>query len=65
LIWTHFFEEFSFECFLVGVISFQIVILFATFLNTITLYYVVLASIEFGCLVLIIWFAFKWLRLEA
>ena len=39
---------------------FQIVILFATFLNTITLYYVVLASVEFVCLVLIIWFAFKW-----
>jgi hypothetical protein len=39
---------------------FQIVILFATFLNTITAYYIVLASIEFVCLVLIIWFAFKW-----
>jgi len=39
---------------------FQLVILFATFLNTITAYYVVLAGIEFICLVLIIWFAFKW-----
>jgi len=39
---------------------FQIVILFATFLNTITAYYVVLAGIEFVCLVLVIWFAFKW-----
>jgi hypothetical protein len=39
---------------------FQIVVLFATFLNTITAYYVVLASIEFVCLVLILWFAFKW-----
>jgi len=39
---------------------FQLVILFATFLNTITAYYVVLAGIEFVCLVLIIWFSFKW-----
>ncbi|UCH05227.1 MAG: hypothetical protein JSW05_03430 [Candidatus Thorarchaeota archaeon] len=39
---------------------FQIVVLFAAFLNTITAYYVVFASIEFACLVLIIWFAFKW-----
>jgi len=39
---------------------FQIVILFATLLNTITAYYIVLAGIEFVCLVLIIWFAFKW-----
>jgi len=39
---------------------FQIVILFATFLNTITAYYIVLAGIEFVCLVFIIWFAFKW-----
>ena len=39
---------------------FQIVVLFATFLNTITAYYVILAGIEFVSLVLIIWFAFKW-----
>jgi hypothetical protein len=43
---------------------FQIVVLLATFLNIITLYYVVLASIEFVCLVLIIWFAFKWPKQE-
>jgi hypothetical protein len=43
---------------------FQIVVLFATFLNTITAYYVVLASVEFVCLVLIIWFAFKWPKQE-
>ncbi|MFW9847719.1 MAG: DUF6326 family protein [Candidatus Thorarchaeota archaeon] len=39
---------------------FQIVVLFATFLNTITAYYVVLAGIEFISLVLIIWLAVKW-----
>ena len=39
---------------------FQIVVLLATFLNTITAYYIVLAGIELACLVLIIWFAFKW-----
>ena len=39
---------------------FQMLILFATFLNTITTYYVVLAGIEFVCLVLIVWFAFRW-----
>ncbi len=39
---------------------FQIVLLFATFLNVITAYYIVLASIELVCLVLIVWFALKW-----
>lgn len=39
---------------------FQIVVLFAAFLNTITAYYIVLASIELVCLVLIVWFALKW-----
>jgi hypothetical protein len=33
---------------------FQIVVLFATFLNAITAYYIVLASIELVCLVLIV-----------
>lgn len=37
-----------------------IVVLLATFLTTITAYYVVLAGIELVCLVLIVWFAFKW-----
>lgn len=44
---------------------FHFVLLFATFLNTITLYYIVLASIELICLILIIWFAFKWPKTEA
>lgn len=39
---------------------FQIILLFATFLNTITLYYIVLAGIELLCLLLVLWFAFKW-----
>jgi hypothetical protein len=37
-----------------------IVVLRATFLTTITAYYVVLAGIELVCLVVIVWFAFKW-----
>jgi len=44
----------------VGVV--YIVVLGATLLNTITGYYIVLASIELLCLVLIVWFAFKWPR---
>jgi hypothetical protein len=43
---------------------FQIIILFATFLNTITAYYLVFASIELVCLVLIVWFALKWAKQE-
>jgi hypothetical protein len=43
---------------------FQIVVLLATFLTTITAYYIVLAGIELVCLVLIIWFAFKWPKQE-
>ncbi|MFW9973979.1 MAG: DUF6326 family protein [Candidatus Thorarchaeota archaeon] len=39
---------------------FQIIVLFATFLNTITPYYIVLASVELVCLILIVWFALKW-----
>ncbi|MFW9908896.1 MAG: DUF6326 family protein [Candidatus Thorarchaeota archaeon] len=39
---------------------FQLILLGATFLNTITAYYVVLAGIELVCLILILWFAFKW-----
>jgi hypothetical protein len=37
-----------------------IVVLLATILATITACYVVLAGIELVCLVLIVWFAFKW-----
>jgi len=37
-----------------------IVVLGATFLGPLTPYYLVLASIEIVCLVLIVWFAFKW-----
>ncbi|MHA2002593.1 MAG: DUF6326 family protein [Candidatus Thorarchaeota archaeon] len=37
-----------------------IVVLGATFLGPLTPYYVVLASIELVCLLLIVWFAFKW-----
>ncbi|UCH05231.1 MAG: hypothetical protein JSW05_03455 [Candidatus Thorarchaeota archaeon] len=37
-----------------------IVVLLATFLGPLTAYYLVLASIELVCLVLIVWFAFKW-----
>ncbi|MFW9977066.1 MAG: DUF6326 family protein [Candidatus Thorarchaeota archaeon] len=44
----------------VGVV--YIIVLGATLLNTITGYYIVLASIELLCLVLIVWFAFKWPR---
>ena len=47
---------------IVGV--FQIVVLFATFLNTITAYYIVLAGIELVCLLLIVYFAFKWPKQE-
>lgn len=37
-----------------------IVVLLATFLGPLTPYYLVLASIELVCLLLIIWFAWKW-----